>query len=321
MDSMSFETNEFYENAMHVSDRRRNKLLFPDRSFSINFDSWCNNSIQTVLNYIKLPSNILLPPPSYNLDRCYGTICFDPQKNPMSVLTINEYVKPKTFQNFIYNKDQNTWEITDATIQFVNKIENTIFKYDSTDNRLTISGSRVQMSNVVKHKDWNDAVFIDIFAIDEIVFDANIDKSGKSARITILAPNWNVPSGAEIILDGKKAEDYSKPADNGIGVGVKGHNGKVGKPGGSAGHFYGAGVSFKNIKHLSISANGGKGGTGQTGGNGKILKIIPFYIYEIILYLRPKNTNPLHICRFTRGQWRRCSIAQGCIRRSITKNR
>lgn len=282
MESMSFKTNEFYENALHVLDRRRNNLFFPDGSFSINFDSWCDNSIQTTLKYIELPSNILLPPPSSRLDRCYGTVCFDPQKNPMSVLTVYEYVKPNSFQKFIYNKDQNTWEISNGMIQFLNQIENTIFTFDATDKRLTIRGSRVQMSNAVKHKHWNDAVFIDIFAIDEIVFDANIDKSGKSSIITIFAPNWNVPSGAEIILDGKDAEVYSKPADNGVGVSVKGHNGKVGKPGGSAGRFYGAGVSFKNIKLLSISANGGKGGTGQTAGNGKKLEIFRFYIYEII---------------------------------------
>lgn len=268
---MSFETSEFFEDALHVPHRRRNNLLFPDRSFSINFDSWCNNSINTALNYIELPRNIILPPPTFGLTRCYGAICFDVQKNPMSLLTVYEYEKQTVYQKFNYDKNQNSWKIANyGTIPSIKKIEieQPTFTYDETDKRSTIKGFRIQMSDVVKHKQWKNVTFIDIFALNEIVFDANIHKSGEKARIMILAPNWNVPSGAEIILDGREGKSHPAAAANGEGNAAKGHNGEVGLPGGPAGHLFGAGVVFKNLDLLSISANGGKGGIGQTGGNG-----------------------------------------------------
>lgn len=146
--------------------------------------------------------------------------------------------------------------------------QRTTFTYDYKNHHLIVKGENISVSDVVNNENWNNADTIDVFALNNIVIDVNISRIGEGAKLAFFAPNWTIKFPQNITLDGANGSDYSNPANNAIGEVVKGDNGKPGSPGGSAGHFFGAAITFENAHLLSIRAVGGKGGAGQTGGKG-----------------------------------------------------
>lgn len=135
------------------------------------------------------------------------------------------------------------------------------FTYDSHESHIIVTGTNVNLSDVVANENWDKAVLVDIFVLNEIIIDTDIDKMGKNAKIRIFARHWYVVKSVKFNLCGANAQNYTDAED--------GEDGRVGRPGGSAGHFTGIGVTSTNLGFLTIRALGGNGGRGQDGGKGK----------------------------------------------------
>lgn len=158
---------------------------------------------------------------------------------------------------------------TVLTASFNNKIE----KLCSSDNlNLTVTGYNVKISDAVSADCWSEAEIIEIFALNSVIIDEDIDRKGDGIRLLIVAPTWEVSGDRKIILDGydgkSPSEKYARNGRGGHGSPGKGDDGKPGAPGGTAGTFMGVGNEFINSRLLKIYANGGTGGDGQHAGNG-----------------------------------------------------
>lgn len=137
-----------------------------------------------------------------------------------------------------------------------------------TANELIVKGNYIKMSEVVGVE--CTASLIRVLAIFKVFIDVDVDKAEK--ELHIISPEWEVVGERRIDLSGRPGASYDYPAPNGDRIpganGMAGKAGGPGKPGESAGHFFGVGDSFKNEQNLEIFANGGNGGAGQNGGNG-----------------------------------------------------
>lgn len=59
--------------------------------------------------------------------------------------------------------------------------------------RLTVQGDSISIAEVIASaKCWSDAKQIDIYALDTVIFDEDIDKREQSINITIIAPTWEI---------------------------------------------------------------------------------------------------------------------------------
>lgn len=167
-----------------------------------------------------------------------------------------------------------------ATVDFLKKtalktvlsqtIYNQSFPICPENDNLSVTGYTVRISDVIKNaKCWKEAKLIQIFALDKVIIDADIDKIGKNATVAIIAPSWRISGKREINLAGI-AGSAREPTNASEGKNRKenGRNGEPGLAGGSGGHFFGFGNQFTNAELLEIIANGGRGGVGQDGGNG-----------------------------------------------------
>lgn len=137
-------------------------------------------------------------------------------------------------------------------------------------SNLTAKGHVVKMSDVIKAPCFSEAKHITIMALNTLIIDDDINKSGQKAQIIIIALTWNILGKRIINLDGKSGERY-RNARNGVGgEGFPGNgaDGKPGRPGGPGGNLLAIGSVFINEKDLTIQLNGGNGGPGQNGGNG-----------------------------------------------------
>ncbi|KAL7288385.1 hypothetical protein TKK_0017478 [Trichogramma kaykai] len=139
---------------------------------------------------------------------------------------------------------------------------------NTESKKLTIKGSYVKLSDVSK-SNCTDANFIEVFALNKVFFDEDLDQVGKKVHLIIIAPRLDVIGNRKIKLDGAAGKSHDElVARNSVGPGNKGEDGKPGLPGGPAGNFLGIGRFFTNFGNLYVSASGGKGGAGQIGGNG-----------------------------------------------------
>lgn len=129
-------------------------------------------------------------------------------------------------------------------------------------NKITVHGRYVKISNVIQVECWQLVKEIEIFALNKVFIDADIDKTGREVKLSIIAPIWDIIGYRKIILnleDGK----YQP-----ILYANEGKHGKPGLVGDSAGHIFGIGNKFNNDINLQVFDNGGKGGTGQHGRRG-----------------------------------------------------
>lgn len=138
-------------------------------------------------------------------------------------------------------------------------------------SKMTAKGDVVRTSDVIKNPCFAEAKYITIIALNTLIIDEDVDKSEQEARISIIAPTWNILLRRKIDLIGKNGENHreaSAPNGKGGGLSADGADGKPGWPGGSGGHFLAIASIFINEQYLTIQLSGGNGGAGQHGGNG-----------------------------------------------------
>lgn len=147
-----------------------------------------------------------------------------------------------------------------------------------SDDKLIVKGYVVLMSKVIEAECWSTAKFIDIFALNKVFIDVDVDKNRKQAAISIISPIWEIilseiekyeQKYKRISMIGEHGIDYTTAANNAKKNRENGEIGLPGRPGGPGGNFLGIGSLFINEQHLLIDVNGGHGGEGQRGGNGK----------------------------------------------------
>lgn len=137
-----------------------------------------------------------------------------------------------------------------------------------SSGKLIVKGYNVKLSDVVRMQWQNDSKLIEVFALNNLFIDANLDKAGQRAQITFIAPNWYVIGDRTIDLRGPDAQQYTEGAKDGVGKPENGYQGKPGKAGGPGGLFFAIGNQFYNDKQLKVEISGGTGGNGQDGGRG-----------------------------------------------------
>lgn len=120
------------------------------------------------------------------------------------------------------------------------------------------------------------AKFIEIFCLNNLFLDADIDKTGKEAQVSLIAPKWHIIGNRKIILNGVNASPYAYIGMDGKVGSVNGEHGKPGKPGISAGRVLCIGNTFLHSQALEIHMNGGNGGSGQHGGKGLCVLVSSF---------------------------------------------
>ncbi len=294
---VKFDKLLFVNNTATFAGSKSENYLFADGSYLLNYQSWCdcnnNNSIATIIDYIEIPSDHLLPPPSSArhhcppLQRCSVGISFDVVGRPLALFAVYDYSIPLMIQQFLLlpeSKDildsveNRTTIVIPRHLFAVRQADDpinrrTTFTYDKEKSHLIVKGGNISISDVIQNEYWTIAKTIDVFSISDIIIDANITRIGNTILLAFFAPNWLIKRPQNITLYGANGENiYTKPASDAIGPNngqpVNGDDGKPGLPGGSAGHFFGAGVRFENANFLTVSAIGGQGGTGQAGGRG-----------------------------------------------------
>ena len=82
---------------------------------------------------------------------------------------------------------QCTWaKCTSATIVI-------ICTHNGSRDHLLVSGDSISIADIIKTAPcWSDAKQINIFALNKIFFDADIDKRGQNVNITIFSPTWEI---------------------------------------------------------------------------------------------------------------------------------
>lgn len=147
-----------------------------------------------------------------------------------------------------------------------NTVEKMFFKCTA---KLTVTGKTIKISDVLVIPCYDYTHLIEVFALNKLIIDVDINKTGKGAQISLIAPAWEISGKRKIILDGAPGkEQLDANARSGVGLKKNGEIGKPGWPGGNGGGFLGIGDKFINDRNLEIHVNGGKGGSGQHGGNG-----------------------------------------------------
>lgn len=142
-----------------------------------------------------------------------------------------------------------------------------------TSNQLIVRGYNIKLSDVVKIECLATATFIEVFALNKLFVDVDIDKTGQKAQIAMIAPTWEIIGTRKIFLSGENA---TVPVNATLKA-ETGKNGEPGKPGGSAGHFLAIGTHFINDQDLEIVAVGGNGGDGEDGGDGMTFNLALYY--------------------------------------------
>ncbi|XP_051172712.1 uncharacterized protein LOC127289014 [Leptopilina boulardi] len=148
------------------------------------------------------------------------------------------------------------------------------------DFKLNARGNFVKLSDLDFKQCDKEPKVIEIFGLEKVIIDKDMDFTGKDVQMIIIAPIWEVISSSNngtierrlINLNGRNGTNFNKErADNGTRDGNRnGANGLAGKPGGPAGSLYGLTNKIINAEQLTILANGGRGGNGQSGGHGAV---------------------------------------------------
>lgn len=136
--------------------------------------------------------------------------------------------------------------------------------------KFTVKGYNVKISDVISMPCMRNAKIIEIFAINILFLDADINKSGAEARLFLAAQIWLIIGNRRIILSGPSGRVHNPQtaADGQSELDMHGRDGLPGNPGVSSGHITCFGEAFVNAEKLQIHLDGGKGGPGQHGGKG-----------------------------------------------------
>ncbi|XP_047739483.1 uncharacterized protein LOC125178834 [Hyalella azteca] len=177
----------------------------------------------------------------------------------------------RTFNVMGYNKIKNI-EADDIRVEDLRQVASLTlnkFHVSCQSNKLTIKGGYIRLSEAIVEIGNCKRNTTEIFALNKIFIDKNLNKIGEKLKLVMIAPTWEVIGRRTINLSGADAPPHNPPkASDGEGDGGRGADGRPGLPGGPAGSFFGVGTTFLNGNRLNIVANGGHGGLGQDGGNG-----------------------------------------------------
>lgn len=136
--------------------------------------------------------------------------------------------------------------------------------YECSMEKLIVKGYNVRISDVNRIKCVSES--IEIFALQELLIDSNIDKTGYGVQLSLISPLIKINGTRSIKLSGKSGKKHSpSKAIDGVG---DGRHGKPGNPGISSGSFMAIGKRFLFEGQLKLYINGGDGGAGQDGGDG-----------------------------------------------------
>ncbi|XP_018007170.1 uncharacterized protein LOC108664972 isoform X3 [Hyalella azteca] len=171
-----------------------------------------------------------------------------------------------------YNKVQNI-EADDIRVEDLRQVARlTLNKFHAScqSNKLTIKGGYIRLSEAILEIVNCEGNTIEIFALNKIFIDENLNKTGEKLKLTIIAPTWEVIGSRVINLSGADGQLHNPPkATNYWGnYSPRGADGMPGFHGGPAGSFFGIGTTFNNGNMLNVIASGGNGGIGQHGGDG-----------------------------------------------------
>lgn len=148
-------------------------------------------------------------------------------------------------------------------------------KCSSDGKHLIVEGFNVRISDVLQSDCWGIATEIEVFALNKLFLDADIDRA--SIYLSIISPVWEIVLNDEqsrrIKLIGNDGEVYSSHAK-------RGEHGVPGMPGSRGGQFFGIGWAI-NDHRLEINVNGGKGGNGQDGGQGTCQSIFQTFLFGL----------------------------------------
>lgn len=144
------------------------------------------------------------------------------------------------------------------------------YKAKCLSDNSTIAGFNVKMSDIIGLECWNRLPLIQIFALDKVLFDIDIERmnDGNLVHLLIIAPVWKVMGNRRLNLSGRNGANFQSEASNGWSGSINGEDGMPGKPGFPGGYLYGVGNEFIGGSWLTIYTDGGNGGSGQDGGNG-----------------------------------------------------
>lgn len=96
-------------------------------------------------------------------------------------------------------------------------------------NKLVVQGYDVKISSVVNASCFGKVKFIEVFALNNLCFDVDLDATGRQVQLSLIAPIWIIIDERQIILNGKNGDEHkSAYAPDGIG---NFRHGKPGKPG------------------------------------------------------------------------------------------
>lgn len=155
-----------------------------------------------------------------------------------------------------------------------NDIRSTSLESECSFNKLIVEGFDIYTSDVLNISCFRTVKFIEIFAVNKFVVDADIDRTELKVQLSIVAPTFEIVGQRKINLSGKFGQPPS-PQKALPSVG-NGRDGKPGNPGGSSGSILVISKLFINENNCEIYINGGDGGAGQDGGNGMNIYLLLF---------------------------------------------
>lgn len=94
------------------------------------------------------------------------------------------------------------------------------FEISRTEQKLVVKGYNVKIKDI----DYRSEKFMEVFALNNLYIDGDIDKTGQSAQITFIAPKWHIIGDRQIILNGENGKPHTEMQGGG-------KNGLPGNPG------------------------------------------------------------------------------------------
>lgn len=258
--------------SFHLTNQFENSVKFLDES-----QSWYGFLIQleNILSDYRIQNNIA----KYNVT----TLLYQCRTAESENKNVNE-TDLKAFLKSIGNEFSlgiENMQVNSAKMKTLHAVLSQTMKSNihtsCSSSKFIVRGYNVKLSEVLASNCWLDATnnVIEIFALNKVFLDADIDKTGQKAQLSIIAPIWEIitddmsSSGErKIILNGEVATAFETNAVSGSKEYKNGQTGKPGLPGGPAGRLLCIGSKFINDQRLNVYLIGGRGGPGQNGGKG-----------------------------------------------------
>lgn len=138
---------------------------------------------------------------------------------------------------------------------------------DSNNCALTVQGHFVKTSDINLNYCKSKIRVLNVFALDTIFVDKDINLEGIDLEATFIAPKWNTTGERKISFHGSTGPDTPGKGESGTPIKPDGIPGKPGLPGYNGGRVLAVYQKFESNVRFTISADGGTGGKGQEGGD------------------------------------------------------